>query len=102
MPLMAASRRASGVDIASAMRDALDESLQTYHAQMNEASGHDAHILPTLGLDASVAAEASTRANSLLKAADRAAKMQAMRDLVRTLPADYRKALFEKSMAMRS
>ncbi len=88
--------------IASAMRDALDESLQTYHALMNEASGHVAQILPTLGLDASVAAEASTRANALLKAADPAAKMQAMRDLVRTLPADKRKALFEKSVAMRS
>lgn len=88
--------------IASAMRDALDESIQTYHALMNEAAGHVTQILPTLGLDAAVAAEATGHANTMLKASDDAAKTQAMRQLIRSLPADKRKALFEKSLAMRT
>lgn len=88
--------------IAAAMRDALDESLQTYHALMREAAPRVPQILPTLGLDAAIAADASTRATALLKATEDAAKMQAMRELLRILPAEQRKALFEKSIAMRS
>lgn len=88
--------------IASAMRDALDESLQTYANLMREAAPRVPSILPTLGLDASVAAEAATRANAVAKAADDAAKMQAMREFLRILPSDKRRAFFEKSIAMRS
>lgn len=88
--------------IAAAMRDALDEPLQTYAGLMRETAPRVPAILPSLGLDASVAAEASTRANAILKAGDDAAKMQAMRELLRVLPADKRKAFFEKSISMRS
>lgn len=88
--------------IAAAMRDAVDESVQTYHNLTREAAARVPAILPSLGLDASIAADASARANAVLKASDEAAQMQAMRDLLRILPADKRKALFEKSIAMRS
>lgn len=88
--------------IAAAMRDALDEPLQTYHNLVREAESRVPQILPTIGLEPAVAAEASTRANAVLKATDAAGKMQAMRELLRVLPADKRKAFFEKSIAMRS
>lgn len=88
--------------IAAAMRDALDESIQTYRALMHETAPRVPQILPTLGLEPKAAAEAAARASDMLKATDDAAKMQAMRELLRTLTPEQRKGLFEKSMQLRS
>jgi len=92
------SKRAIG----SAYRESLDESMQTYRALLLESAPNTGAILPTIGLDATAASEAATRANAVVQAKDTDTRLEAMRTLLRGMTADQRKAFVAKVMSMRA